>query len=81
MPKTLRSPRQEALRAFLVKERKKAGLTQADVSAKLGQYQSFIARIESGQRRIDVIEFLDLAKAIGFNAQAALKRLENVRTA
>ena len=78
MPKTLRSPRQEALRAFLVHERKKAGLTQADVSSKLGQYQSFIARIESGQRRIDVIELLDLAKAIGFKPRAILKQLEKI---
>jgi predicted transcriptional regulator len=48
MPRPLRSPRHEALRAFLVEKRKNAGLTQAEVAAKLGRYQSFVAHVESG---------------------------------
>jgi transcriptional regulator with XRE-family HTH domain len=75
MSKTLGSPRHEALRALLVENRKKAGLTQAEVAAKLGRYQSYVAMVEGGQRRVDVVEFLDLAKAIGFDPQRAIKRL------
>jgi transcriptional regulator with XRE-family HTH domain len=75
MSRTLQSPRHEALRTFLIEKRNKAGLTQAEVAAKLGRYQSFVATIESGQRRIDVVEFLDLAAAIGFDPRAAIKRL------
>jgi len=78
MSKTLSSPRHEALRAFLVEKRKRAGLTQADVAAKLGRYQSFVATIESGQRRIDVIELLDLAEAIGFDPRQVIKRLVSI---
>jgi transcriptional regulator with XRE-family HTH domain len=74
MPSTLRSPRHEALRAFLVERRKKAGLTQAEVAARLGRYQSFVATVESGQRRVDVVEFLDFAEAIGFNPRDAIMR-------
>jgi transcriptional regulator with XRE-family HTH domain len=59
--------------------RKKSGLTQAEVAQRLGQYQSYVARVESGQRRIDVIEFLDLAEAIGFDPQRVMKRLRAVR--
>jgi hypothetical protein len=33
----------EALRPFLVEARKKAGLTQAELASKLGEYQSFVA--------------------------------------
>lgn len=76
MSKTLRSPRHEALRLLIVQMRKKAGLTQAEVAKKLGRYQSFVAYVESGERRIDVVEFLDFAEAIGFNPRDALKRIE-----
>jgi transcriptional regulator with XRE-family HTH domain len=79
MSKTLRSPRHEALRAFLVTKRKEAGLTQAEVAAKLRRYQSFVATVEAGQRRIDVVELLDLADAIGFDAGEALRKLKSIR--
>ena len=39
------------------------------------QYQSWVARIESGQRRIDLIEFFALARAIGFDPYKALKSI------
>ncbi|OCX25933.1 transcriptional regulator (plasmid) [Bradyrhizobium sp. UASWS1016] len=75
MPRTLRSPRQKALVALLIEKRKKAGLTQAELAKRLRRYQSFVATVESGQRRIDVIEFLDLSEAIGFDPIDAIKRL------
>lgn len=75
MSRTLGSPRQEALVQFLIDKRKKAGLSQAQVATKLGRYQSFVATVESGQRRIDVVEFLDFADAIGFDAREAITRL------
>lgn len=59
-----------------MERRKSAGLTQADVAKKLGRYQSYVATVEGGQRRVDVVEFLDFAKAIGFNAQAAIAEIE-----
>jgi transcriptional regulator with XRE-family HTH domain len=79
MSQTLRSPRHEALRALIVEKRKKAGLTQAEVAKRLKRYQSFIATVESGQRRIDVVEFLDLADAIGFDPRDAIKYLRAIR--
>jgi len=41
----------------------------------LRRYQSFVATVESGQRRIDVIEFLDLAEAVGFDPIDVIKKL------
>ena len=79
MSQTLRSPRHEALRALIVEKRKKAGLTQAEVAKRLKRYQSFIATVESGQRRIDVVEFLDFADAIGFDPRDAIKQLRAIR--
>jgi cyanate lyase len=79
MPTTLRSPRHEALRALIVEKRKKAGLTRTDVAKKLGRYQSFVAMVEGGQRRLDVVEFLDFAEAIGFDPRGAIKRLMSMK--
>lgn len=75
MSRTIQSPRHEALRCYLIEKRKKAGLTQATVAAKLKRYQSFVASVETGQRKIDVIELLAFADAIGFDPREAIKRL------
>ena len=79
MSRTIHSPRHEALRALLVEERKAAGLTQAAIAKKVGRHQSFMATVESGQRRIDVVEFLDLARAIGFSPEEAIGKLLRVK--
>lgn len=65
--KTIASKRHQTLIALLIEKREAKGMTQADVAKELGQYQSFVARIESGQRRVDVIEYLELAEVIGFD--------------
>ncbi|GAJ96101.1 helix-turn-helix domain-containing protein [Rhizobium rhizogenes] len=70
--KTLGTKRHRALIALLIENREAKGLTQTDLAGKLGEYQSFVARLESGQRRVDVIEFLELAEILGFDAAQAL---------
>ncbi|HCX11561.1 MAG TPA: transcriptional regulator [Hyphomonas sp.] len=44
--------------------RREAGLSQQQVAELLGVPQSYVAKIELGERRIDVIEFLQLVAAI-----------------
>jgi transcriptional regulator with XRE-family HTH domain len=65
MSKSIHSPQHIKLRELLVAERKKAGLTQQDVADRLGRPQSFVAKYEGGERRLDVVEFLQVAAAIG----------------
>lgn len=60
------------------RERLAAGLKQPDVAKRIHEYQSWIARLESGQRRIDVVEFLTLAKAIGFDPVKMFRKLAKV---
>jgi transcriptional regulator with XRE-family HTH domain len=60
---------------LLIKARKDAGLTQAEVASKLERPQSYISKYESGERRLDVVEFLELARAIGFDPNRLIKRL------
>ena len=74
MAKTLGSKRHEALIALLVERREAAGMTQAQLADRLGEYQSFVARLESGQRRVDVVEFLELAEVLGFDAGRRWRR-------
>lgn len=75
MPKTLRSPRQVRLIDLLVEQRKRAGLSQADLAKKLDRYQSVVSSIESGGRRVDVVELLDIADVIGLDIHALIDDL------
>src|SRR5437868_3195965 len=54
LAKTLGSRRHKALIAILIERREAAGMTQTQLADRLGEYQSFVARLESGQRRVDV---------------------------
>jgi transcriptional regulator with XRE-family HTH domain len=76
--RTLGSSRHKALIEFIIKERNDADLTQVQVAKRLKRYQSYVTLIETGQRRIDVVEFMDIADAIGFDAPAAIKRLYKI---
>lgn len=73
--KTLRSPEHRALCALLVVARRKAGLNQAEVAERLNKPQSFVAKYEGGERRLDVVEFLAVAQAIGADPQRLLRDL------
>ena len=53
-------------------------MTQAELAARLGEYQSFVARLESGQRRVDVVEFIELAETLGFDPAKAISALKKM---
>ncbi|MET3587567.1 transcriptional regulator with XRE-family HTH domain [Pseudorhizobium tarimense] len=78
MTKTLGTRRHETLVALLKEKREAAGLTQTELATNLGEYQSFVARLESGQRRIDVVEFLDLARLLDFDPLKVIHELLSV---
>jgi transcriptional regulator with XRE-family HTH domain len=65
MRKTLHSPDYARLLALLRQARKDAGMVQQELAERLGRPQSFVAKVEGGERRIDVIEFIAIVKAIG----------------
>jgi transcriptional regulator with XRE-family HTH domain len=75
MVRTLDSPRHEALRKFLVERRKKAGLRQVDLAKRLRRSQSYVTYVETGQKLIDVVEMMEWAEAIGFDARDVIKHL------
>lgn len=54
---------------IMLAARRRSGLTQADLAAKVGKDQTFISLIERSQRRVDVLEFIALARAMGEDPQ------------
>ena len=67
MPKSAHTRKYEAFRALLVEARLNAGVTQTALARKLGRPQSFVSKFERGERRLDVVEFLDVARALGLD--------------
>lgn len=60
----------------LAMARERAGLKQSDVAAKLGMPASYLSKIENGTRRLDVIELIQIADAMGVDAGALLAELQ-----
>jgi transcriptional regulator with XRE-family HTH domain len=65
MQKSLKSAEYARFVALLVAARRKADVRQQELAKKLGRPQSFIAKYEAGERRIDIIEFIAIASALG----------------
>lgn len=60
---------------LLINERRRAGLRQQELAKRIKQPQSFVSRVEHGQRRISICEYFALADAIGFDGFKALRRI------
>jgi transcriptional regulator with XRE-family HTH domain len=73
--KTLRSRGNKLMITELVAARKRATLTQRQLAEKLKRPHSFIGRIEAGERRVDVIEFIEITRALGADPHTILARL------
>ena len=73
--KTLRSRGHETLIKVLVEARGKAGLTQRDLAARIKRPHSFVGRMEAGERRVDVIEFIEIARVLGADPQELFGKL------
>lgn len=56
-----------------------AGLNQEDVAERLRRPQSFISKYESGERRLDVIEYIEVCAAIGVSPHSIITRLTGIK--
>jgi ribosome-binding protein aMBF1 (putative translation factor) len=79
MPRTIGTPRHLAVRDFIVAKRGKSGLTQRGLAAKLRVPQSYIASIETGQRRLDLAELIDLARVLRFDLHELVRKVAKVK--
>ena len=64
------------LREILVTARRSAGWSQEKLAAKLGRAQTFVSKIELGERRLDLIELLVWADLLDIDAHAVIDRLQ-----
>lgn len=75
MEKSLKSAEYARLIELLVATRQKAGIRQHALAKKLGKPQSFVAKYEGGERRLDIIEFITITEALGADPQKLFRRL------
>jgi transcriptional regulator with XRE-family HTH domain len=61
--------------------RKRAGVTQVELAARLGETQSFVSKCERGERRIDVLELRTFCEVMGISLSTFVERLERRLTA
>ena len=66
----------EIFRKLLTQYRNEASVTQFALAKKLGKPQSYVSKYESGERRLDVIEFLKIAEALPFDPIKFINDLE-----
>ena len=81
MVKTIYQERYLRLINTLIQARKNAGLTQAQVAEKLSKPQSYIAKIEGADRKLDVVEFVELCETIHQDPSELIKVLGTVGVA
>lgn len=70
---SLHSPRNQALRDQLRTARESRGITQVDLALKLDKPQSFVSKYETGERRLDVLEFAGVCNALNLDAADFLR--------
>jgi len=69
LSKSIHRREYKELLAALAAARKEAGLTQAELAKRLKKPQSYISKIENGERRLDVMELMEIARITGFRLQ------------
>jgi transcriptional regulator with XRE-family HTH domain len=75
MQKSTHSKEYAALRSELCRAREKAGLSQRGLAAQLGVPHSWVAKVESGERRVDLIEYGWFLAACGVDPVATAARI------
>ncbi|MCR4520279.1 helix-turn-helix domain-containing protein [Bosea sp. 47.2.35] len=78
MVKSVHSERQKLIATTLAEQRRAKGISQAELAKAFGRHQPFIANIESGERRVDLVELLTIADAIELDIHALIERLRTL---
>lgn len=79
MANPIHRPDYVIFREMLTAARVEKGLLQHDIAERLRKTQSYVSKYERGERRLDVIEFLDVARALDINVSDFLKHLGKAR--
>lgn len=77
MPKTIYRREYDVLLSLIKKHRKESRLTQVACSKALGRPQSFMSDVETGSRRLDIVQLRDLCKVLGVELTNLIEEFEN----
>lgn len=78
MSKSVFSEQYHRFRQMLVEARNENKLTQVEMAERLGKPQSFVSKFERGERRLDVVEFIEVSQALGVDPVEFLKKFQRV---
>lgn len=76
MAKSIFTEQQERLQQLLRAVREERGLTQVELAAALDKPQSFVSKIESGERRLDLVELREVCRALSIGLTTFVERFE-----
>jgi transcriptional regulator with XRE-family HTH domain len=77
--KSIYSAEYKLLLELLIRARKEAGTTQQELAKQLKRPQSFVSKVERGERRLDVIEFLNIGRLVKADPYVLLHQVEGKR--
>lgn len=78
MNKTIFNPKYKSMINSLVAIRKQQGISQRDLAIKLNKVHSYIGRIETFERRLDVVDLINIARALGLSDKEIVKIFERL---
>jgi len=76
MTDSVYTSRYRRFQELLFEARQARKLSQAALADKLGRLQTFVSKYERGERRLDVVEFLEVSRALGMDPHKVLKQIE-----
>ena len=75
MAKSTHDARYRQLTDALADARRNSRISQVELARRLGKRQQFVSKYESGERRLDAVELMDIGRALGLNAVALLEEI------
>lgn len=76
MTESVHTARYRQFRELLITARKDKGLSQEALAEKLTKVQTFVSKYERGERRLDLVEFLDVSAALGVDPHKVIRQLQ-----
>jgi transcriptional regulator with XRE-family HTH domain len=77
MPKSVFTDAYASFLEVLISTRKQASVSQAELARRIGREQPFISLIERGVRRVDVVEFCAIVRALGEDPASILRQVDS----
>lgn len=78
MSSSVHDPKYRIFCRLIVDYRQRQGITQTQLSEKLQRPQSFVSKYENGERRIDLIEFIEIADALGIDSLKFIREFQEI---